>query len=255
MVLSPWHILILGVVLTVVGIPIADATPPPYVGRAWYLLPQPASLYYNESNGFVFSDATLQVFREKSTRLPWLSEYCAFGNYTHKGSGTTYVAEIWYYHDWESFQADRDYPVSYLPEHGAVTPVSLDLSEELANSNNPYISGLRTRQVNATRYISGATSGYFIIFSTGFFPGENYYIAYYGTGRGSALSEDTPCLKALIMSVFPGFVEHTEYMFDPVAPKAPNASQPGTQIPGFGYAALVCAGTVGILLKTARKIP
>lgn len=219
MALSAWHILVLGMVLIVAGIPVADATPPPYEGRAWYLLPQPAAPYYNESNNLGFIDVTPPVYAEKPTRLPWLSNYHAFGNYTHKESGTMYVAEIWYYHDWESFQTDRDFLVSYLGKQGKVTPVTLDLSNEYANTNDPSISALRTRQVNATRYISGTTSGYFIIVSTDFFPGDNYYIAYYGTERGSDLLEDTPRLKALILSVFPGFVEHTEYAFDPVAPK------------------------------------
>lgn len=218
-VFSPWNLLAFGLVLAVAAIPVADATPPPYEGRAWYLLPQPASLYYNESNNLGFIDATPPVYSGKPTRLPWLSDYHAFGNYMHKESGTMYVAEIWYYHDWESFQTDRDYLVSYLGKQGTITPMTLDLTNEYPNTNDPYISALRTRQVNATRYISGTTSGYFIIVSTGFFPGENYYIAYYGTERGSDLLEDTPRLKTLILSVFPGFVEHTEYAFDPVAPK------------------------------------
>ena len=156
--------------------------------------------------------------------MPRLSKYHAFGNYTLRETGQRYLSEIWYYHEWDSFQEDRDYLFSYLREHGAVTPIILDLSDEIAGTRDPYISGLGTKQVRAYRYISDTTSGYLIIISTDFFPNQNYFIAYYGVDGRSDLSGEAPHLKALILSVFPGFVEHSTFTSDPASPQTPFAA-------------------------------
>lgn len=64
------QVLVVVLVLGAISIPAADATPPPYDGRAWYLLPYPNSAYYDESLDLGFSDQSWLPYDEKRTPLP-----------------------------------------------------------------------------------------------------------------------------------------------------------------------------------------
>ncbi|MFA4860065.1 hypothetical protein [Methanoregula sp.] len=144
-----------------------------------------------------------------------MSKYRAFRSFTSLKTGKSFFSEVWYFNDWSGFKEDRKHLFAFLQQQGTITPVTLDLTENLARTGDPYVAGLHAREICVTQYSSNETSGYFLVFSTDFFPGENYYIAYYGTDGQSDLVGNNPSLKTLIMSSYPGFVENRKYTYDP----------------------------------------
>jgi hypothetical protein len=205
----------------------ASAGAPPPDCRPGYLLPYLHAPYINPSNGDCFY-ATDTYPTNLSFRSPPfflnMSENHAFMNITCNKTGDRYVSEVWYFTDWNEFRAQREALFSYLTQHGTLSNVSLDLSEELARVNNTYISGLKTRQIDAIKYENSATSGYFVIFSTSFFPGPNYYITYYGVVESTDLQQHTPQLETLIMTTFPRFMEHQTNVYNPEFPMASQST-------------------------------
>ncbi|MEN6341082.1 MAG: hypothetical protein ABFC89_00830 [Methanospirillum sp.] len=122
------------------------------------------------------------------------------------------------------FTEGKDELHHYFDQHGTVTPIVLNLSPEIATSNSPAIAEFsRSKQwqaINATRYESEETSGYAITFATNYFPGENYYIAYYGVVGPAELSEGTAHrLRLLAMTILPVLIRGG-YEFDPTNPMA-----------------------------------
>ncbi|MFA5414729.1 MAG: hypothetical protein WC295_04480 [Methanoregula sp.] len=237
-----WSTTLCAVLLFSCCVQIAYATPPPPEGRANYLLPNPSEPYYNQSIdlGFLvdssYDDGKLSPF-------PRLSEYRNFRNFSFTKTGRAYISEVWYFNDWTTFKTNNDELGQYLKKHGTIVPVSLDITEELALTHDPYIAGLHAKHINATKYVANETSGYFILLSTDFFPGENYFIAYYGVIGQSDLVNDTPQIKTLIMSCFPGFIENQKYIVDPTSPTNQPVPLPaGIVIGSLLLAVLLIAG-------------
>lgn len=228
---------------------ITSATPPPLESRSFYLLPNPTGPYYNQSIDLGFIAGSTYYESRISSPFPNLSEYRGFRNFSFTKTGRTYISEVWYFNDWTTFKTSKDDLFHYLKKHGNLSPVTLEITEELARTNDPWITGLRTKQINATQYIAPETSGYFIIFSTDFFPGENYYIAYYGVDGQSDLANDTPQIKTLIMSCFPGFVEKQNYLYDLASPE--TLPTPLPTVPAI--LAISCIGLIGIYWQKRHR--
>ena len=225
---------------------IVHATPPPPEGRVYYLLPNPDAPYYNQSIDLGLYGSPPVLDNGKSSLFPRLSGYWLRENYYYPKTGKDYRSEVWYFDDWTKFNTSRDDLLRYVQKHGTVSPSVLDVTVELARTNDPYISGLRVKQIPSTKYTATDTSGYFVFLSTDFFPGENYYIAYYGVDGMPDLVNDTTQIKTLIMSCLPGFVEKRSFTFNPASP--PN-SLPAPLPAAIGIAALAGIGTFMIALK------
>ncbi|MFA6361912.1 hypothetical protein [Methanoregula sp.] len=242
---TSWFVVLCAIVTIGCCTQIAGATPPPPEYRAMYLLPNPAGLYYNQSVNSGFLVTSSQNTAGASPYFPGVSQYRAFQNFTYAKTGDPYLSEVWYFDTWDSFATGREDLTDYLQKRGTISPVTLDISGDLVRTGDPWIAGLHATRINATAYRAADTSGYFIIFSTDFFPDENYYIAYYGTAGKSDLDVATPRLKTLIMSCFPGFVEGKTYTFDPVSPENPAAFLPATVV----IITICCIGALVILQK------
>ena len=225
---------------------IAGATPPPPEYRPAYLLPNPDDPNSNQSLGSGFVVNSSRNAAGISPDFPALTPYRAMRNFTYTKTGDTYLSEVWYFDTWDSFAAGREDLTDYVQKHETTSSVILDLSGDLARTGDPAIAGLHATRVNATAYRAADTSGYFIIFSTDFFPGESYYIAYYGTAGRSDLDTATPRIRTLIMSCFPVFVEGRTYTFDPVSPHNPAASLPSAAV----ILVICCTGAWVIFRKT-----
>jgi hypothetical protein len=241
-----WSTIFYAVLLFSYCVQIAYATPPPPEGRSFYLLPNPAGPYYNQSIDLGFNVGSTYYGDGISSPFPRLSEYRGFRNFSFIKTGRTYISEVWYFNDWTAFKMNNDDLFHFLKTHGTLSPIVLNVTEELARTNDPWITGLHAKHINATQYIAHETSGYFIIFSTDFFPGENYYIAYYGVVGQSDLTDDTPQIKTLIMSCFPGFVEKQNHLFDPTSPVTRAVPLPVVII-------ILAVGCIGILAFGQRR--
>ena len=221
-----WSTIFFTILLFSCCVQIAYATPPPPGSRSFYLLPNPAEPYYNQSIDLGFDVGSTYNDDGISSPFAHLSDYRGFRNFSFIKTGRIYISEVWYFNDWATFKTNNDDLFHYLKKHGTLSRITLNITEELALTNDPWITGLHAKHINATKYIANETSGYFIIFSTDFFPGENYYIAYYGVVGQSDLADDTPQIKTLIMSCFPGFVEKQNFTFDPTIPTTQPAPLP-----------------------------
>lgn len=222
---------------------IVYATPPPPEGRAFYLLPDPDGPYYNQSIDLGLYGSPPVSDNGTSSIIPQLSGYWIMENYYEPKTGKDYRSEVWYFNDWTRFNTSRDDLLQYLQGHGTVSPSSLDITEELARTNDPYISGLPLKQFDVTKYSASDTSGYFVFLSTDFFPGENYYIAYYGVDGKPDPVNDTPRIKTLIMSCLPGFVNRQKFTFNPATPwnSLPAPLPAATAISAIGGISVVFA--------------
>lgn len=237
----------LGVIMLVwCSVQIAHATPPPPEGRAIYLLPDPDAPYYNQSIDLGFSTSSPVYDDGRSSIFPRLSDYWCMRNFSYGETGKNYHSEVWYFNDWTQFNTGRDNLLRYAKIHGTVSPASLDITEELARTNDPYISGLQVKQIPAAQYTASDTSGYFIFLSTDFFPGENYFIAYYSVDGQSDLVADSPQIKTLIMSCLPGFVENRTFAFNPTSP----ISRPG---PIVVATVIIILAWIGVVILIQRK--
>lgn len=194
-------------------------TPPD--SRPGYLLPNLYPPYINPSNGDCFNVTDLFPTNRSFRSPPFflnMSKNYAFMNISCERTGERYVSEVWYFADWDEFSTQRESLFGYLTRHGTVSNVSLDLSPELARTNNSYISGFSTRQIDAIRYENSLTAGYFVIISTNMFPEPSYYITYYGIVGPANLQEHTPQLKTLIVSAILGLTEYQTCVFNPESP-------------------------------------
>lgn len=200
---------------------------PPPDSRPGYLLPNLYPPYINPSNGDCFNVTDLFPTNRSFRSPPFflnMSKNYAFMNISCERTGDQYISEVWYFTDWDEFNIQREALFSYLTQHGTISNVSLDLSEEIARTNNSYITGLKTRQIKAIKYDNSITSGYFVIFSTNIFPGPNYYITYYGVVKPTDLQEHTSQLKTLIMTTFLGLMEHQTCDYNPEFPMASQST-------------------------------
>jgi hypothetical protein len=244
-----WITIFYAVLLFSCCVQIAHATPPPLESRPFYLLPNPTGPYDNQSIDLGFVVNSPYYDDGKLSPFPRASEYRGFRNFSYAKTGRTYIAEVWYFNDWTAFKTNNDDLFHYLKKHGTLSPIVLNITEELTRTNDPWIAGLHAKQINATQYIANDTSGYFILFSTDYFPGENYFIAYYGVAGQSDLADDTPQIKTLIMSCFPGFVEKQNYTFDPTS----TATRPAPLLVTIAILAIGCVCIFSTIQRRDRK--
>jgi len=214
-----------------------SAGAPPNDCRAGYLLPQSYKPDINRSEDYSFNvtysfESFEQPFREPPY-FPNVTKNFAFMNISYDTTGDRYISEVWYFNDWNEFDMQRNVLFDYLNKHGTTSNVTLDLSDELAGTHDDYISGLRTREVDALKYESPETSGYFLIFSTNIFPGPNYYIAYYGTVGPGVLENHSGRLEIIIMTVFPYLMENHNYESNPKSPMPDTATPLPALVPAL----------------------
>lgn len=167
-------------------------------------------------------------------------------NITCNRTGDRYISEARYFEDWDEFRQEREYLFRYLMRHGTISQVTLDLSDELARTNDTYIAGLKTRHVDATAYESPETSGYFLIFSTDFFPEPGYFIAYYGIAGPAGPKEQPDELETRIMTTFPGMMESRTYTSNPDSPLATHLVP---VVAGVSFA----APAIGMVIRALRR--
>ncbi|PKL70696.1 MAG: hypothetical protein CVV30_04925 [Methanomicrobiales archaeon HGW-Methanomicrobiales-1] len=244
-----WITIFYAVLLFSCCIQIVHATPPPPEGRSFYLLPNPTGPYYNQSIDLGFDVSSTYYDNGISSPFPHLTEYRGFRNFSFRKTGKAYISEVWYFNDRSTFKTNKDDLFQYLKKHGTLSPIVLNITEELTRTNDPWIARLRAKQINATKYVANDTSGYFILFSTDYFPGENYYIAYYGVVGRSDLADDIPQIKTLIMSCFPGFVETQKYTFDPTT----STNQPAPLPALLPILAIACIIFIAAIRKQKKE--
>ncbi len=202
-------LLIAFIFLSTFIVAVAGATPPPLEDRAAYLLPSLGTINISARMYLTVTDEPVPAF-------PPLSPYYASRNILDEKTGEDYVSECWYFNDWTAFSVQRTGLFAYLASHGTVSNTTLDISPELSRmSADPEIAEDSVHQVPVLAYESNGTSGYFVIFSTRYFPGESYYIAYYGLAGSSRLEDNSTLLNTFIMSVIPETLEHEIYVFYP----------------------------------------
>ncbi|MEN6517781.1 MAG: hypothetical protein ABFC38_06255 [Methanospirillum sp.] len=108
--------------------------------------------------------------------------------------------------------------------------------------------------INATRYEGDATSGDVLTFATNFFPGENYYIAYYGIMGPADLSEETiHRIHRLAMTSLPRFGTIGWYAFDPATPMTlpPPPLIPMAWLNRLAFLGLIAFLIVGVVFLPA----
>ncbi|WP_440950510.1 hypothetical protein [Methanosphaerula subterraneus] len=216
---------VLALLLSFSLVAVASATPPPPEYRARWAAPNLE--YLNASDAGFFSTVDLynseQGLAKRPPFLPNVSDNYYYTTFTSPGNDQQYLDAVWYFNTWDGFTKGKDELNRYLQQHGTITPVVLNLSPELAGSSISDIRDLsgteQWRTINATRYEGDGTSGDFLTFATNYFPGENYYIAYYGITGSTNVSEDaTHHQHLLAMTSIPRFVMSHWYEFDPATP-------------------------------------
>ncbi len=183
-------------------IPIGPGLPPPEAMQVWYL---PSPDYVSGENGSVVVNETFAEYfsligeRKKGSSPPFfpaLSLYCGYANYSRTKSTDRYLAGEWYFGDKKQLQQAENELYRYLEEHGRVSTVELNISEERKRMGDLRYA---PKSFDATKYESEITSGYFLVYEKPFVPYRaDYFIVYYGTIGAVDLSNQTPFLKALI---------------------------------------------------------
>jgi hypothetical protein len=238
----------------------ASAGAPPLKDRAGYLLPYLSTPHINQSIGdcIVGTDSfDVSGVNTPGNQLPEsvpffldLSENNAFMNISCERTGDHYVSEVWYFNNWDEFRVQREHLFHYLNQSSTISNVTLtfEYNETLATYNNSHIEKLKTQRIDAVQYISNSTSGYFIIFDSHFFPGPNYFIAYYGVVGSSDLEKYSPKLKS-IMILVPKFMDNG----------VPNVINPITsmdvppEIPLPVIILIMALGIVGLIRELQRR--
>ncbi|HZK61198.1 MAG TPA: hypothetical protein VFC41_03925 [Anaerovoracaceae bacterium] len=132
--------------------------------------------------------------------FPALSQYSEYANYTRRKSDDRYLISEWYFDDRKEFLQAEAVLYQYLKEHGRLSTVQLNISEELKIIDRGLMYGPAT--FNATKYESEMTSGYFMTYKDIFGP-DNYFIVYHGSMGLVNLSNQTQFLKTLIADSYP----------------------------------------------------
>jgi len=137
-----WSKIFYAVLLFSCCVQIAHATPPPPESRASYLLPNPSDPYYNQSIDLGFNVGSTYYGDGISSPFPSLSEYRGFRNFSFTKTGRIYISEVWYFNDWTAFKTNNDDLFHYLRKHGSLSSITLNITEELVRTNDPWIDGL-----------------------------------------------------------------------------------------------------------------
>lgn len=203
---------------------IANATPPPPDYRAWWATTNTGYLNTSDAGLFVEVDGYIsrQGLEKRPPFLPNVSNNFFYSNFTSPEAGERYLTAVWYFNTWGGFTQGKDEMHRYLQQHGTVTPVTLNLSPELAGSNSSDLVNLsgsgQWQAIDATQYESDETSGYLLTFTMDSYPGVNYYIAYYGVVGPVDLREEAHRLHLLAMTNLPVMVLGHWYVFNPKTP-------------------------------------
>ncbi|ACL16959.1 MFS transporter [Methanosphaerula palustris] len=215
---------VLALLLSSTLIGLVSATPPPPDNYAWWATTN--TEYLNASDAGLFVETDGYISRQgNEKRPPFLSNVSDnyyYTNFTSPKTGEQYLTAVWYFRDWDGFIKEKDELHRYLQQHGTVTPVALNLSPELADSNSSDLVNLsRSEQwqaIDATQYESDETSGYLLTFVMDSYPGVNYYIAYYGVVGPTDMREEAHHLHLLAMTNLPVMVLGHLYVFNPATP-------------------------------------
>lgn len=220
------YLAVLAFFLLSVLVAAASASPPPPSYRARWAAPSFDSLNASDAGLFTVVDSYSSELGLSSQPplLPNISENFYYSNITSPKIGERYLVAIWYFDTLTGFTEGKNELHHYFDQHGTVTPIVLNLSPEIAVSSSPAIAefsrSTQWQAINATRYESEETSGYAFTFATDYFPGENYYIAYYGIVGPAKLSEGTTHrLRLLATTILPVLIRGG-YEFDPANPMA-----------------------------------
>ncbi len=137
--------------------------------------------------------------------FPAVSQYCGYANCIRTGSNDLYLIAAWYFDDSKKFLQAKEDLYQYLEENGRVSTVELNISKEMSEEIKRRESRLAwgptfgPKSFDVTKYESGITSGYFLVYKKPFLAGrDDYFIVYYGSIGLVDLSNQTPFLKALI---------------------------------------------------------
>jgi len=170
----------IGILALLDFVAIGPGLPPPEIMSKWYI---PGDLRGNEQPCTSF--------------FPEIAPYCNTANV----SGEIFM-NVWYFDDESGFLKGKDTLYRYLNKNGNVFEQELNISIELDairdEANGSWLPIFGSQSINATRYESSETSGYFLVYERPFLESrEDYFIVYYGT-KEMNLTEQTPALKKLI---------------------------------------------------------
>ena len=164
---------IAGIWFVLDSIRIGPGLPPPEIMSKWYI---PGDFRGNE--------------QPCSSLFPEIAPYCNAANV----SGGKFI-NVWYFDNESGFLKGENTLYRYLNENGNVSLQELNIVTEIIEENKT----VETSDLNATRYKSPETSGYFLVYERPFLESrEDYFIVYYGIRGMTNLTEETPALKELI---------------------------------------------------------
>ncbi|ACL16958.1 AI-2E family transporter [Methanosphaerula palustris] len=251
---------VLALLLSFSLVAVASATPPPPEYRAQLAAPNLEYLNASDSGLFIKVDEynSEQGLAKRPPSLPNVSDNYYYTTFTSPGTDEQYLDAVWYFNTWDGLTKGKDELHRYLQQHGTVTPIALNLSPELAGSSSPDIRELalleQWQAINATRYDGDGTSGYFITFATNYYPGENYYITYYGImGKADRSEETTHRLHLLAMTTIPRFI--SSFWFDYLDPATPMKVPLPSPIPMSWISLLMIGGLFLFLIIGFVFIP
>lgn len=261
------HSLIVIILLVFLGLSCciqgALAGAPPYYDRPISYIPRDFTPYVNQSWGNCtvtdtyppiqkqpvvlkippdMSDSAPNISDNPPPFFPDLSQDYALRNISCKKINNNFISIMWYFNKWRTFREQRERLFTYLAQHGTMSNVTLNLVEARSGSNNTTNTtseNLSIRHINVFKYDSTITSGYFVIFDSDFFPGPNYFIAYYGIVGSSDVDKYLLNLESFLA---------TRYSDDQFNPESPMDVP--TQIP---VPVAIPLGAVGIVV-VIRKI-
>jgi len=189
---------------------IGPGLPPPAGMPAWYI-PGPAT---GIENGTLVKYRTtvadhFELIDDRKMGpppfFPAVSQYCGYANCIRTGSNDLYLVAAWYFDDSKKFLQAKEDLYQYLEENGRVSTVELNISKEMSEEIKRRESRLAwgptfgPKSFDVTKYESGITSGYFLVYKKPFLAGrDDYFIVYYGSIGLVDLPNQTPFLKALI---------------------------------------------------------
>ncbi|AGB01382.1 hypothetical protein [Methanoregula formicica] len=231
----------------------AFAGAPPYYDRPTFFIPRDFTPYVNQSeeNCTVtdayppiqtqpsvltippdMSDSAPDISDSPPPFFPDLSQDYALRNMSCNKTNDRFIAIMWYFNKWETFKEQRERLFTYLSQHGSMSNVTLTFAEARSVLDNTTSGKLTIRHINVIKYDSMNTSGYFAIFNSGYFPGPNYFIAYYGIIGSSDVDDYLPNLESFLATGY------SDDQFNPVVPMATPTIPVPTVIP-FGAVAIV----------------
>jgi len=181
------------------------------------------------------SDSAPNISTSPPPYFPDLSQDYALRNITCEKPSDRFISIVWYFNKWDTFQVQRERLFSYLIQHGSISNVTLTLVEKRSSPDNPgnfSLQNVSIRYVTAFRYSGTNTSGYFVIFDSGFLPRPNYFIAYYGVVGSSDVDTYLPNLESFLS------LRNSDDEFNPVVPMATPTIPLPIAIP-FGAVAIV----------------